>query len=311
MEPLPGFEGLVGQSSAMQALFARIRRVAPYDVPVLILGETGTEKELVARALHRLSRRRAGPFEALTCAALTPDEVWHRLLHADRLDARRGGTLSLDEIGDLAPDVQAQVGQLARLPSGADARLAATTQQDLLAAVRAGRFRADLYYALRRAVLVVPPLRDRLDDLPLLVEHVRRTVNARHGVAIGGVAAEALASLADYPWPGNVRELAAVHEEAMLLQREGWLRADHLGRVESRAPSGPPARSGPSPALARAVREGLALDLAAEPGGVATGRFARASSRSLAQARRDLGALVRQGRLRRVGRGRAAHYVVA
>jgi DNA-binding NtrC family response regulator len=329
VEPLPGFEGLVGRSAAMQALFDRIRRLAPYDVPVLVLGETGTGKELVARALHQVSRRRAGPFAALSCGALPPDLLLRDLgasrpgsssgsidRDADLLAALRTGTLMLDELGDLAPDGQAQVSRvataLARRPAGSGGRLVATTQRDLLSAVHAWRFRADLYYALRRAILVVPPLRARLDDLPLLVEHIRRTVNARHGVAIAGLTDRALARLAAHSWPGNVRELAAVLEEAMLLQGQGWLGADGLSLDPPDLADRILAEAGPADRGARArARQAIALELAARADGVATRELARAAGTGLARARRELGGLVAQGRLRRVGRGRAARYVVA
>src|SRR5262245_55770171 len=195
-DALPGFHGLVGQSAPMQALVQRLRRLASYDVPVLIVGETGTGKTRVARVLHELSWRRAGPFATLTCGARLPVLVRAGLVVAeqtgtrewlaravDPLEAVRGGTLVLEDVGDLPLDAQAQVAQVIRdaatRPAGVGVRVVATTQRDLASAVRAGRFRADLYYALRPAVLVVPPLRDRLDDLPLLVEHIRRMVNAR------------------------------------------------------------------------------------------------------------------------------------
>jgi two-component system response regulator HupR/HoxA len=328
-EALTGFHGLVGRSGPMQALFERMRRVAPYDVPVLLVGETGTGKTRVARVLHELSWRRAGPFATLIRGAHLPDLGRVGLVVAestmaperrdravDPLEAVHGGTLVLDAVGDLTPDVQAQVAQVIRAaatrPAGVGVRVVATTPCDLAAAVRAERVRAELYYALRRAVLVVPPLRARLDDLPLLVEHVRRTVNARHGVRIEGVTAGALDRLAAHAWPGNVRELEAVLEEAMLLQGDGWLPADGLALD-------PPPRavrivtaSGSADQGGRvATRVALALELAARSDGVSTSQFARASARSLAQARRDLGALMRQGRLRRVGRGRLVHYVVA
>jgi DNA-binding NtrC family response regulator len=335
MNALPGFEGLVGESPPMQALFERIRRLAPFDVPVLIVGETGTGKELVAQALHRLSGRGAGPFEALTCGALMPADLrsWRVAGEppscprtadraADLLESMRGGTLLLlDEVSDLALEVQAALWlriaarSLGRpegpgSSSGATVRLVATTHRDLPAAIRAGRFREDLYYSLRRVVLAVPPLRARIEDLPLLVEHVRRTVNARHGVAIDGVTDGAFRALEGHAWPGNVRELEAALEAAMLLQGQGWLDADAL------ALSG----SDPTPLIAteprsepRGVRSwarpDLALALATEPGGVSTRRFARVSGISRGQARRELGALVRQGRLRRIGAGRAVHYV--
>jgi DNA-binding NtrC family response regulator len=329
MEDLLGFEGMIGQSAAMQALFDRIRRVAPYDVPVLILGETGTGKELVAAALHRLSRRRGARFEAVNCGALTRERLRSELYGHERgaftgvVDRRTGllreaagGTVVLDEVGELTADAQAQVAQVIRdavtRPASVGVRVVGTTQRNLAAAVRAGRFRPDLYYALRRAVLVVPPLRARLDDLPLLVEHVRRTVNARHGTAIDGVTAGALERLAAHAWPGNVRELAAVLEEAMLLQGDGWIDGGGLALD-------PPPRAvriltapGSEDRGRRAsTHQVIALELAARSDGVSTSQFARAAARSLAQARRDLGALVRHGRLRRVGRGRLAHYVLA
>ena len=329
LESLAAFHGLVGWSAPMQALVERIRRVAPYDVPVLIVGETGTGKALVARALHEVSGRRPGPFAVLTCGAPMPDLVPSRPVDAesasdrsmpdrqvDPLEVLHGGTLLLDEIGDLAPDGQAQVCQVAtglgRRPAGAGVRLVATTQRDLRAAVHAGGFRTDLYYALRRAVLVVPPLRARLDDLPRLVEHIRGTVNARHGVAIEGVTDGALNRLAAHPWPGNVRELEAVLEEAMLLQGQGWLDADRLSLDRSDLTFRILAEPGPEDRRARArARQAIALELAARADGVATRELARAAGTGLAWARRELGGLVAQGRLRRVGRGRAAHYVVA
>jgi DNA-binding NtrC family response regulator len=313
----------------MQALFERLRRVAPYDVPVLIVGETGTGKTRIARVLHALSPRRAGPFAVLQCGALPPDLLRRGLdahelesspgrrdRHADLLAEVRGGTLLLDELRDLAPDVQAHLAQLvrrlARRPAGTDVRLVSTTQRDLQAVVDAGGFRANLYYTLCGALLAVPPLRARLDDLPLLVEHVRRTVNVRHGVRIEGVTAAALDRLAAHPWPGNVRELAAVLEAAMLFQGEGWLGADRLALDPPRRAFRILADAEPEDRGARARRrQATALDLAARPDGVATRELARAAGTGLALARRELGALVAQGRLRRVGRGRAVHYVVA
>ena len=207
VEPLPGFEGLVGQSAGMQTLFDRIRRVAPYDVPVLILGETGTGKELVAAALHRLSRRRSAPVRGRELrgahARAPPERALRpraRGVHRRRssggpglLREADGGTVFLDEVGELAPDAQAMLlrflgdGEVRAVGASraghVDVRLIAATHRDLRAAVGEGRFREDLYYRLRRVVLTVPPLRARLDDLPLLVEHVRRQVNARHGLA--------------------------------------------------------------------------------------------------------------------------------
>ena len=334
MELLPGFEGLVGQSPMMQALFARIGRVAPYDVPVLILGETGTGKELVAAAVHRLSRRPRARFEAVNCGTLTRELLRSELFGHERgaftgaLERRSGllreadgGTVFLDEVGELAPDAQAMLlrflgdGEVravgASHVSHANVRLIAATHCDLRAAVGAGRFRDDLYYRLRRVVLTVPPLRAHLDDLPLLVEHVRRQVNARHGLAIDGVTPGALERLVGYPWPGNVRELEAVLEEAMVLRGRGVLRAEDVALPES--PEATPAgnRSAGSRAGASAADtcRRLALELAAVDPGVSTGRLARTAGVGLSLARRELGALVAAGALRRTGAGRAVRYV--
>jgi DNA-binding NtrC family response regulator len=159
---------------------------------------------------------------------------------------------------------------------------------------------------------VVPPLRVRRGDLPLLVEAIRRTVNARHGVAIEGVTDGALASLAGYRWPGNVRELEAVLEEAMLLQGEGWLEATQLSVHPPDLTARSLAQSCPTDRGARArARQEMALELAARSEGVATRQFARAAGTGRTLARRELGRLVQQGSLRRRGRGRAVRYVVA
>jgi two-component system, NtrC family, response regulator HydG len=333
VDSLPGFEGLIGQSAAMQALFDRIRRVAPSEVSVLILGETGSGKELVAAAVHRLSRRRGGRFEAVNCGALTRELVRSELFGHERgaftgaverrtglLREADGGTVFLDEIGELAPEAQAMLlrflgdGEVRAVGASraghVDVRLIAATHRDLRAAVGEGRFREDLYYRLRRVVLTVPPLRARLDDVPLLVEHLRRQVNTRHGLAIESVRDDTLARLAACPWPGNVRELEAVLEEAMLLRGRGPLRAEDLALPEPV----PAASGGPPPPVSAARRSGsaacrdLALDLAGASGGVSTGELARAAGVGLTLARRELGALVTRGELRRTGRGRAVRY---
>jgi DNA-binding NtrC family response regulator len=335
VEPLPGFEGLIGQSAGMSTLFDRIRRVAPYDVPVLILGETGTGKELVAAALHRLSRRRHARFEAVNCGALTRELLRSELFGHERgaftgalerrpglLRETDGGTVFLDEVGELAPDAQAmllrflgdgEVRAVGESRAGhVDVRLITATHRDLRAAVGEGRFREDLYYRLRRVVLAVPPLRARLDDLPLLVEHLRRQVNTRHGLAIEGVHGQVLDRLAGYAWPGNVRELEAVLEEAMLLRGRGWLRAEDVSLQEPvPAASGrtPPGASAARPSRSAARRD-LALELAGAASGVSTGELARAAGVGLSLARQALAALVAGGDLRRLGRGRGTRYVV-
>ena len=293
----PAFHGLIGQSAAMRALVARIARVAVVDVPVLILGESGTGKELVAGALHALSPRRAAPFEAVNCGALTRELLLSELFGHERgaftgaierrtglLTAAESGTVFLDEVGELAPEAQAMLlrflatGEIRAVGASrtrhVDVRVVAATHRDLLGGTRAGRVREDLYYRLRRVVLRVPPLRERLDDLPLLVEHIRRQVNARHGLAIDGLTPVALHRLATHPWPGNVRELEAVLEEAMILRGRGWLGPDDVA-LDGAAPlGGTPRAVGAAPGLPPGpeTRQAVALQLATAQGAVERGR---------------------------------------
>ena len=335
MEPLPAFHGLVGQRAPMRALFARIQQIAPFDVSVLLVGETGTGKELVAAALHRLSSRRSARFEPVNCGALSRELLRSELFGHERgaftgaverrtglLREADGGTVFLDEVAELAPDAQAMLlrflgdGEVRAVGASraghVDVRLIAATHRDLRAAAGEGRFCDDLYYRLRRVVLTVPPLRARLDDLPLLVEHVRRLVTARHGVSVTGVTDDALRHLAAYPWPGNVRELEAVLEEAMLFRGRGSLRAEDLALPETVPAIPGPITSPASPvpgARSAETRRRLALELAAGDAGVSTGQLARAAGVGLSLARRELGVLVARGDLSRTGRGRAVRYV--
>jgi two-component system, NtrC family, response regulator PilR len=191
-----------------------------------------------------------------------------------------------------------------------DVRLIAATHRDLHTAVREGRFREDLYYRLRRVVLTVPPLRTRLDDLPLLVAHVRTQLNTRHRLAIDGVTDRALERLARHSWPGNVRELEAVLEEAMLMRGRGRLRPEDIALPDllpppTTEPAGPSAIHPPGSER----RRHLALELAGTPWGVSTGELARAADVGVTLARQELGALATRGELRRTGRGRSVRYV--
>ena len=337
MEPLPSFHGLVGQSAPMRALFARIARVAAVDVPVLILGESGTGKELVARALHALSPRRAQRFEAVNCGALTRELLLSELFGHERgaftgaverrpglLRDADGGTVLLDEVGELVPEAQAMLLRFLATgevrPVGAtrvvhpDVRIVAATHRDLRAAEGAGTFRDDLYYRLRRVVLEVPPLRERREDIPLLVEHLRRQANARYGLTIDGIAASAMARLVAYPWPGNVRELEAVVEEAMIVKGQGGLDSRDLPLDPVRqAPSPSPVAPAPRPSTLRPATQCLraAIEIAAARGGVSRGELVAESGLSRELARRALTDLARLGHVRRVGRGRGTRYVVS
>ncbi|MFM8551975.1 MAG: sigma-54-dependent transcriptional regulator [Nitrospiraceae bacterium] len=235
---------LVGASAPMQALRDQIKRVAPFDVPVLILGESGTGKELVARAIHAVSARRKGPFVPLDCGAL-PDtlveaEVFGYARGAfsgatqgkpGKLESADGGTLLLDEIGNIPLHSQPkllrvlQTSMVERLgsnqPVSVDVRLLSATNSCLQQRVDEGSFRLDLYHRLNTVTLTVPPLRDRKEDIPLLAHYMLMKANQAYGKSIRGLSAEAMAMLEAYRWPGNVRELENAVRSATIL-------ADHL-----------------------------------------------------------------------------------
>jgi len=242
---------LVGRSPAMRALFERIRAAAPNDAPVLVLGESGTGKELVARVLHRLGPNPEGPFVAVNCAALPEGLMEATLFGHERgaftgaerrriglIEQANGGTLLLDEIGDMPAGMQAKLlrvladGEL--LPLGAAAarpvrfRTVAATHQDLDALVRRGRFRHDLLYRLDVLRLEVPPLRERLEDLPLLVRHIVRRPD--FPVAEIDVDPRLIDRLARWRWPGNVRELENVLARLALQAERGRIGPETLAR---------------------------------------------------------------------------------
>lgn len=239
-EPSAEASPIVGESPAMQDVFKQIGRVAAADVPVLVLGETGTGKELVARAIHRYSARSAGPFVALNCAALPPTLLESELFGYEQgaftgADTRRiglleqasGGTLFLDEVGDLDAAAQAkllralQEGVFLRVggrePVSVDVRIIAATHRDLDAAVEERRFRADLLFRLNVVRIAVPPLRERTDDVPMLARHFVRRYGGPHHP---GLTDEALDRLTRYDWPGNVRELENVIRHALLMAQD-------------------------------------------------------------------------------------------
>jgi DNA-binding NtrC family response regulator len=235
-----GFGSLVGSGQGMRRVFETIQKVAETDLSVLIRGESGTGKELVAQALHEASGRRSQPFVAVNCAAINRELVESELFGHEKgaftgADARRigrfeaahGGTIFLDEIGDMAPETQAKVlrvleeRKLERVGSTetieVDVRVVSATHRDLEAAAASGTFREDLYYRLKVVEIELPPLRERIEDLPALADRFLRQVAERLGREPKVLAAEALSRLSRHDWPGNVRELRNVIERAAVL----------------------------------------------------------------------------------------------
>jgi len=245
------FHDLVGKSAPMQDAFEQIRSVADVKTTVLIQGETGTGKELAARAIHEESPRSDGPFVTVNCAALNPDLAGSQLFghrkgaftgatedQAGYFEAADGGTLFLDEIGDVPLDTQRQLLRVleeeavTRLgetePRPVDVRIVAATHRNLDEEVEADRFRQDLLYRIRIARVTLPPLRERRSDLPLLVRTFMRGIRARTGAEVEQVSDEALRHLLDYDWPGNVRELRNALEAALIRASGEVLRVDDL-----------------------------------------------------------------------------------
>ncbi|MBK8218415.1 MAG: sigma-54-dependent Fis family transcriptional regulator [Myxococcales bacterium] len=245
------FESILAKSQEMQDVFRTISKIADYKTTVLVTGESGVGKELVARALHARSSRKNMPFVAINCGAIPENLLESELFghrrgaftdaNADRrglFEEATGGTLLLDEIGELPLSLQVkllrvlQEETIRRLGDTKDAkvdvRIVAATHRDLAAEVKAGRFREDLYYRINVLPVHIPPLRGRKDDIPLLVDHFVTRNNARLGTHIRGVSPEARKLLIEYPWPGNVRELENTIERAMVLAEGEVLDANDL-----------------------------------------------------------------------------------
>ena len=241
------FDEMIGGSKAMQAVFDLISTVAETDATVLILGESGTGKELAARALHRRGKRKDGPFVAVNCSAI-PETLFEAEIfgyekgaftgaerrRAGKIEQAAGGTLFLDEVAEIPVSMQAKLLRVleersfTRLGGGENVHVdlrvvAATNREDMKALVAEGRFRMDLYYRLNAFEIRLPPLRERREDIPLLVEHILGKLGGRRTLS-----GEAMALLMDHPFPGNVRELRHVMERASILCREGTIGPEHL-----------------------------------------------------------------------------------
>jgi two-component system, NtrC family, response regulator AtoC len=263
-EPETGLGEMVAKSARMTELFRTIRKIAEFKTTILVGGESGTGKELVARAIHRLSPRASGPFVAVNCGAI-PGTLLESELFGHRKGAftdatrdRKGlfeeatdGTLFLDEIGELPVGLQVkllrvlQEEEVRRLGDTqdvkVDVRVVAATARDLAEEVKRGAFREDLYYRLNVLAVHLPPLRDRREDIPLLVDHFVQRMNARMNLAITGATPEAMRQLIESDWPGNVRELENVVERAMVLSDGPQIDVESLPDRLRRVAPGPAA----------------------------------------------------------------------
>jgi two-component system response regulator HydG len=244
VEQTQGFGELIGKDPKMRLIYKLIEDVAPSDATVLIQGESGTGKELVARAIHQLSPRQGGPFIVINCSAYPATLLESELFghekgaftgalrqKAGRFEQADGGTVFLDEVGDIPLPAQIkllrvlQTRKFERVGGEStltvDVRILAATHKDLVQEVKNGNFREDLFYRLNVIPIFLPPLRERKNDIPLLVEHFLQLFAVQKGKDIQGVSSEALRVLLDYPWPGNVRELENTIEHAIVLTKAG------------------------------------------------------------------------------------------
>jgi sigma-54-specific transcriptional regulator len=276
-------KALLFEDPRSQALLQRIRQIAPSDATVLVIGETGTGKEIVARHLHELSGRAHQPFVAINCGAFSETLVESELIGHEKgaftgavgakpgwFEAAHGGTLFLDEIGDLPPPVQVKLLRVlqerevvrlgSRQPIPIDVRLVAATNVDLEQAVAAGRFREDLYYRLKVSVLSLPPLRERAGDILPLARYFLSLYSQRLGAGPTELGADAAERLLAHAWPGNIRELENVIHSALLVASGDRLTADalHLGTSPPRSTAA--AVTPPSSDATVALRRAL-LDL--------------------------------------------------
>ncbi len=245
------FQNIIGKSKKMQEIYALLENLANVETTILVTGESGTGKDLIARAIHYSGERAFKPFVTVNCSALTESLLESELFghvkgaftgaikdKVGRFEAASGGTILLDEIGDISPLIQLKLLRVLQekefervgesTPQRVDVRIIACTNKDLKARVKKGEFRQDLYYRLKVVEIPLPALRDRLEDLPLLVNHFCHLFNERFNKNIGGVSSEVLSKFMRYSWPGNVRELEHVMEHGFVLCRGDIISLEHL-----------------------------------------------------------------------------------
>jgi two-component system response regulator HydG len=260
------FHNIVGKSQQMQDIYRLISDLAEVETTVLVTGESGTGKDLVAKALHHMGERRSRPLVVVNCSALAENLLESELFghvrgaftgaikdRKGRFHAADGGTMILDEVGDISPRIQLKLLRVLQekefepvgesVPVKVDVRVIATTNRDLRERVRQGAFREDLYYRLKVMEISLPPLRDRREDIPLLVEHFRKRFNTSFKKEIEGLSEEALKGFMAYSWPGNIRQLEHVMEHAFVLCRDRTISTTHLPpELEETKANGEPIR---------------------------------------------------------------------
>jgi DNA-binding NtrC family response regulator len=243
--------GIIGRSASMEEVVESILLVAPTEVPILIQGESGTGKDVVARAVHVMSRRREGPFEAINCASLAEGVLESELFGHEKgsftgavaqrrgvFERANGGTIFLDEVGEMSPNMQVRLlrvlesGEVLRVGGvksfNVDVRVISATNRNLAEAVREGSFRQDLFYRLKGVTLYLPPLRERREDIPVLVDYFISQAGKKHGKQVKGIEAEAMRRLMDHSWPGNVRELKNLVDTLVVLSGGDRIRASSV-----------------------------------------------------------------------------------
>ena len=275
-----GFEGMIGNSPKMHELIAKLRGIAPTNVTVLIQGETGTGKELIAKAIHTNSPRKHKPFVALNCTALNENLLDDELfghepgsftggdrLRKGRFEYATGGTLFLDEVADMPLPLQAKLLRVlenqevfrigSNEPIKVNVRVLSASNRDLEAAVADGTFRQDLYFRLKVVTVRLPPLRERREDIPLLAAHFIKEFNRQHNKRVTGITEPVRKAMAAYDWPGNVRELRNTIESMLVQDQDGVLGMDDLqdrDRLRGLQVSDNPA-TGPASLVGRPLRE--------------------------------------------------------